>query len=221
MAKCGTLLLQIGDVAKLNVKKNEIFETEYTEKQDESDDLINLSGNLKLTDGPSTTNENFIFIPKLIDIESLSDSSNGFLDVKHVDIKKEMSLVEEKLPDDPSVNFRICGTNPTLTADNDSKLESTILQNNSPVCGVDDSVSSSVTPSKNENDNGFLFSESDSKQVNSGAIDVEWRIRYRQFLACMLSEPDLMAHFEKPFDLKCAMKKYRTDVEFKPSPISP
>lgn len=48
-----------------------------------------------------------------------------------------------------------------------------------------------------------------------GELDRDWRIRYRQFLACMMSEPVLIEYFENAFDMVNAIERYKVEFEFK------
>lgn len=48
-----------------------------------------------------------------------------------------------------------------------------------------------------------------------GELDRDWRIRYRQFLACMMSEPVLIEYFENAFDMMNAIERYKVEFEFK------
>ena len=48
-----------------------------------------------------------------------------------------------------------------------------------------------------------------------GALDRDWKIRYRQFLACMMSEPVLIEYFENTFDVLTAVERYKVEFEFK------
>ena len=60
-----------------------------------------------------------------------------------------------------------------------------------------------------------------SEEYQIGALDHEWKIGYRQFLACMLSESALVEYFDRPFDLAAAIKKYQENGGYKISPLSP
>ena len=60
-----------------------------------------------------------------------------------------------------------------------------------------------------------------SEEYQIGALDHEWRIGFRQFLACMLSESALVEYFDRPFDLAAAIKKYQENGGYKISPLSP
>lgn len=60
-----------------------------------------------------------------------------------------------------------------------------------------------------------------SEEYQIGALDHEWKIGYRQILACMLSESALVEYFERPFDLAAAIKKYQENGGYKISPLSP
>lgn len=179
VAKCGTLLLQIGDVAKLSSEENSVKSS--TDGEEAS--LISFTENITLDESSSTKNEKFIMVPKLPDPDSISLTSNEFLNVHPTENGNEN--IELKCEDREGISGE--------------KQES------------NEEISSPKTVRNNQMKDHHA----------TGGIDLVWRIQYRQFLACMLSEPDLIAHFEKPFDLKSIMNKYRTDIEFKPSPVSP
>lgn len=205
VAKCGTLLLQIGDVAKIScdLDTEEVLQGRIgSQEKAESSSTENAHSK----DESKATSETFIFIPKLVDSDSLSVSSNGFLDVKHVDTKNEILI--ESIDSSISIkNTDIPDTSSCMGASNNSNSHKTTNSNNKD-SDIDSFCSSGAAAAPGTSD-------------NTGAIDTEWKIQYGQFLACMLSEPDIIAYFEKPFDLKSAMKRYRTDIEYKASPVSP
>ena len=72
-----------------------------------------------------------------------------------------------------------------------------------------------------------LFSQKENNEATEmrpsgpGVLDREWRIKFRQFLACMVLENTLSEHFEKHFDLAGAIEKYNQSGGFLTTPQSP
>lgn len=190
VAKCGTLLLQIGDVAKIPEPPTTIEQRTQPDSNEPSSSSVALDETSTASEEPAV-NENFIFIPKLIDPDALSVSSTGFLNVK-----EDVKLVD--------------------VDDTTNETSEEPIATHLPVCVDTTSVATSSSSTQ-----GCSSSKSPSKSSAEGGLDTEWTIQYGQFLACMLSEPDIIAHFERPYDLKGAMLKYRTDIEYKASPMSP
>lgn len=195
IAKCGTLLLQIGDVAK----KPSIAISMETSSQDGDDVPIDRRRFVKCLSisesGNASCNENYVFVPNLLDSHNSSaSSSTDFLSIRHG-------------PEEPNTTTELeDGRN---AADTSSPLK--IPRNSQSDPNTDVNNISAIKPD----------SEDDTDAAQAGTVDYDWRIRYRQFLACMLSEPILIEYFEKPFNLIGAIEKYKHDGEYKAQVYSP
>lgn len=180
IAKSGTLLLQIGDVAKqpemTSGKSNIAF------LKDRRRHVACLSISENADNAKSTTNENFVFVPKLLDsnCSSASSSTTDFFSVNHEEQRTKEDTFETSTP-----------------------LRSTKKTN--------------LTPSSNQP----VTENSAADSTQSGSVDLDWSIRYRQFLACMLSEPIFGEYFEKTFELMSAIEKYKREGEYKVQVFSP
>lgn len=84
----------------------------------------------------------------------------------------------------------------------------------------------SAIPKSQSEDNIIIQQHHDTEQSRDpnviehpaspvGELDRDWRIRYRQFLACMMSEPVLIEYFENAFDMMNAIERYKVEFEFK------
>lgn len=192
IAKCGTLLLQIGDVAKETATNGAITSDNINGVTNE--EVAELTENMSLVDNPNldiTSNENFVFVPTLHDSETSSVSSNDFLSVKTQEHSQDQDVLNE--------------TESKRTGDADTSMSRF----------DPDSVTSSQKIGCMPENESNTTKELPGENQAVGLLDQEWKIRYGQFLACMLSEPVLCEHFEKLFDLANAMKRYKQEGEFK------
>eukprot|EP00111_Clytia_hemisphaerica_P005802 TCONS_00016792-protein len=200
IAKCGTLLLQIGDVAK--------------EASSPAPDISGLS--ITADSLNSGRNDNFVFVPQqLIDSNSSSlSSSTDFLNVKHSSTASDdggngmRKAVEHHL-----------GSSTPIKIETGSSSHSVQNRHSSENATYQDSISTS-SPKRDTPTDSFGPSHA-TDNLNSpggqsvGALDRDWKIRYRQFLACMLSEPVLIEYFENIFDMVAAIERYKVEFEYK------
>lgn len=179
IAKSGTLLLQIGDVAKQAENMNEKNKMDIL--KDRRRHVACLSISESADNAKSMTNENFVFVPKLLDstCSSASSSTADFLSINHEEQKLNEKRFETSTP-----------------------LRSTNNVNLTPV-----------------SDQPVPNISADSTQL--GTVDLDWSIRYRQFLACMLSEPIFGEYFEKAFGLMASIDKYKREGEYRAQIFSP
>ena len=151
---------------------------------------------------PSTArnNENFVFVPgQLVESGSSSlSSSTDFLNVKHTN------------SDNPTADFNAQLTATPIRIEGDAH---TPFRTSSTGTPNELNVAATSTPKKVSS--GSHSSSTSGAGPEAGTLDRDWRIRYRQFLACMLSEPVLIDYFEKPFEMSEALEKYRVEFEYK------
>ena len=50
-----------------------------------------------------------------------------------------------------------------------------------------------------------------SSSSQAGLVNQEWKIRYKQFVSCVLSEPTLVEYFEQEHDLSEVLKRVKTE----------
>lgn len=210
-------------------------------KMDPQQKLLDLSlianKTVNSTDEPDEETENFIFIPKHLKTSSNSSSvsSAEYLNIKNVDdivddVTKHQNTNSPSKNNIPQSNVLHISKNAD-NYDGIDELSSSPLKRSSPLLFRESPLKDFHELSPNVN-HSFDVQGSPSKSSaeslspkksneGSGSLDREWNIRYRQFLACMLSDPILVEYFEKPFDVPAAIKKYKQDGGFKITPFSP
>lgn len=139
-------------------------------------------------------NDNFVFVSGQI-IESGSSSlssSTDFLNVKHTGCPDDPG--ERSLPTDFNTS-----TTP-IRIDGSARISSHV-----PLAGTANELTVTATSTPKKLTGGSQSSSVSGADADAGTLDRDWKIRYRQFLACMLSEPVLIDYFEKSFGMTEAL----------------
>ena len=176
--------------------------------------FISISNSESLSESPvrsASNSDNYVIVPNL-DSSPSSISSIDYLNVK-TSVVLEDATSSTPLKDDSRT--KLSTGNTLVTESTTGDIPVPLTTGNIPVPLTDfepQSVNTMGSPLKT------AYSATDQ---SVGTLDREWKIRYRQFLACMLSEPVLNEYFEKPFDLASAMRKQKLEGGFKHTPISP
>ncbi|XP_047125269.1 TBC1 domain family member 9B isoform X1 [Hydra vulgaris] len=196
IAQCGTLLLQIGDLAKEYELSNDSKEVHTDHFTGNNDNKIS---------SPIPENNmlerscNKDIMETLLDQNDLKDLKTQISDTKLTDEFTDYTIVNQNnlfLENEPLLS----SLKSEQSIGSNLEIKHNITQESD---GIPDTIFGDVSKS-----------ESEVRLSALGALDREWRIKFRQFLACMVLETTLAEHFEKHFDLASAIEKFNQNGGF-------